>query len=223
MIRQKLHVRDVDVFPQVVQLHAVAVVDVNRLLLRHGKVLIVVQPLDVPDCLAQLYLTTQLPLPPVKRRNVTLPAPYQQLPPVARVVAQVRTQPVEAQIEALLGRLNRDALGDLILPRLVRPLELALGLQEPGLVLVQDLGVLGLERRILVLLLQLSQRPPQLLVLDRPHVHARPAPVLPLRLLLPPLLGLVRLGGEGCARVPDRERPVGLLLESRDRARTFPF
>lgn len=83
--------RDLGVFPQAVQLDAVAVVYVDVLFLRDGKVLVVVQPLDVPDHLAQLQLAAQLALAPVHGRDVALSACQQQLPPVPRVLACIRS------------------------------------------------------------------------------------------------------------------------------------
>jgi hypothetical protein len=62
---------------------AVPVVDVDVLLLRHGKELVVVQPLDVSNRLAQLNLTAQLSFPPVHRRDMALPPTEQQLSSVA--------------------------------------------------------------------------------------------------------------------------------------------
>lgn len=60
-------------------LDAVPVVDVDVLLLRHGKELVVMQPLDVPDRLAQLNLAAQLSFSPVHRRDMALAPTEQQL------------------------------------------------------------------------------------------------------------------------------------------------
>lgn len=68
------------------------------------------------------------------------------------------------------------------MPDLVGALELGLGLEEAAGVLEQDLGILGLDGGVLVLVLEVLQVPPQLLVLDVLGVD-----------LLAAAVGLVRL------------------------------
>ena len=70
-----------------------------------------------------------------------------------------------------------------ILGDLVRPLQLVLGLEESGGVFQQHLGVLGLDGGGIVLVLEIAQVPPQLLVLDALGIDLGAAAVLALGLL----------------------------------------
>ena len=72
------------------------------------------------------------------------------------------------------------------MPDLVGALELGLGLEEAAGVLEQDLGILGLDGGVLVLVLEVLQVPPQLLVLDVLGVDLLAAAVGLVRLLQAP-------------------------------------
>ena len=89
MVGQKLHVRHINQLGQPVKLHALAVVNVDGTGLRGGKVLVIVQPANVPDRVLQLELAGQLAVPPIDHGHVTLATGEQQVPPVARILGQI--------------------------------------------------------------------------------------------------------------------------------------
>lgn len=147
-------------FSQVVQFHAVPVVDIYVLFLRHGKVLVVVQPFGVAYRLVELQFASELALAPVHGRDVTLASSQKQFAPVAAVVANVRSQVIELQIEALLCRRHAHFCHDGLLREFPRLFQLVLCFEKSARVLQQDLGVFCLDRRILVLFFELLQVAP---------------------------------------------------------------
>lgn len=140
-----------DMLVQTVQLDTSMIVYVDVFLLRDGEVLVVMQPFGVANRLSQLQLTTQFACSPVHRRNMTLSSRKQQVSAIPRIVCTIRSHVLQLQLEALLGCLDANILFDLILTDLVRPLQLPFRLDESGLILEQDLRILGLQRRIFVL------------------------------------------------------------------------
>ncbi len=128
---------------EAVELDAIGVVDVDVLLLGHGKELVVVEEAGVPDGLAQLQLAPQLALAPVHGRDVALPPSQNEVPAVSAVLAHIRPQRVKLELKFLLCHVDADLPLDVVLAHLVGPLELRLGLQESRRVFEQDLGLLG--------------------------------------------------------------------------------
>src|SRR4051812_17307585 len=160
MVREELHMRHLDMFPQAMKLHTIRVVNVDILLLRDRKVLVVVKPAGITYRLAQLQFTPELPLSPIHRRNMAFPPRQQQVPPISRIVAHIWPKILQLQLKPLLHRLDGDTLLNLILADLVRALELGFGLEESAGVLQKDLGLLGPERGSLVLVLEGREVPP---------------------------------------------------------------
>lgn len=142
------------------ELDAVGVVYVDVLLLRYGKVLVVVKPSGISNRLAELQLTPQLPLPPFHSRNVPFPPCHQQIPSVPAVVEPVGTQLLQPELKSLLRRRNAHIVRDVVLADLVGAFKLVLGLEEAALVFEQDLGLLGLQGGLLVLRFEGGEVPP---------------------------------------------------------------
>lgn len=164
------------------------------------------------DGLAQLQLATQLALPEVHRRNMTLAPGEQQLPPIPRVIAMIWAQALQFQLEPLLRRLHGRLAGHVVLADAVGALELGLGLEEPGGILEEDLGILGLCDRGLILGFHLLHAGAQLFVAHAAHVDTLAAAIVAVGLLLAPPPLLLFAGEEGCAGVVDLEGAVGLRL-----------
>lgn len=133
------------------ELDTVGVVYVDVLLLRHGKVLVVVKPPGISNRLAELQLTPQLPFPPFHRRNMSFSPSHQQIPSVAAVVEPVGAQLLKLELKPLLCCRNAHIVRDVVLADLVGAFKLVLGLEEAALVLEQDLSLLGLQGGLLVL------------------------------------------------------------------------
>jgi len=72
MVWQELHVGDLDVFLQAMELNTAVIVNVDILLLRDGEVLVVVKPPGVSYGLAELQFASQFALPPVHRGDMAL-------------------------------------------------------------------------------------------------------------------------------------------------------
>ena len=124
------------------------------------------QPLRSPYRLPQLNLKPQPPIPPVHRRQMPLSPRQQQPLPIPRVITHIRPQPHQLELEPLLRRLHRHALLHLILPHLIRPLELILGLEDPGFMLEQDLRIVCFQNRIFVFGFEGLEVGAELFVLD---------------------------------------------------------
>ncbi|KAH3667989.1 hypothetical protein OGAPHI_001743 [Ogataea philodendri] len=86
MVRQKVQQRGVDVLFESVQFHSRLVVDKHVLLLRDGKVLVIVQILDRMDGFVEMELAVELALSPVERSHMALLSADQQVAPVSGVV-----------------------------------------------------------------------------------------------------------------------------------------
>ena len=124
------------------------------------------QPLRSPHRLPQLNLIPQPPIPPIHRRQMSLPPRQQQPLPISRIITHIRPQPQQLELEPLPRRLHRHALLHLILPHLIRPLELILGLQKPGFMLEQDLRIVRFQDRIFVFGFEGFEVRAELFVLD---------------------------------------------------------
>jgi hypothetical protein len=198
VVREELHVGDLAVLGQAVQLDTVPVVDVDVVLLRNGEELVVVQPPRVPDGLPQLQLAPKLAFPPVHRGDVALAPRQQQLPAISRVLCDVGAELVKLEVEALLCGGDSDFGHDVALSHLVGPLELAFGLEEAGGVLEEDLGVACLEGGGLVLVFEALQVSAQLLVLDCLEVNLFATAIFRLGLLLALELVAFGFGGKVC-------------------------
>ena len=80
VVREKLKAADVNVLVEGVYFGASVVVDEDASLLGGGKHVFVVQPLDVPDGFAHVYLGPSPTRLPVKRGQVPLATTQQQMP-----------------------------------------------------------------------------------------------------------------------------------------------
>ena len=161
--------------PETMDLHAGMVVDVDVLLLGDGEELIVVKPTTVSHRLCKLQLAPQPPFPPVHRSHMALASGEQEATTVPGILGDVWSKALQLELEALLGRLDVDVPSDLVLPYLVRLLELVLGLQEARFILEENLGILGLERGVLVFYFQRLQLSTQLLILDTSNGDPAPS------------------------------------------------
>ncbi|KAH0046417.1 BING4CT-domain-containing protein, partial [Aureobasidium melanogenum] len=88
---------------------------VDIFLLGDGEELVVVKPLCIAHCLAELQLTAQLSLPPVHGGDMTFATSQQHVHTVACVVDIVRAHAIQPQLESFLCRLNANLTLNLIL------------------------------------------------------------------------------------------------------------
>ena len=211
MIRQKLHVRDLDVLLQAMELHAIGIVYVDVFLLRHRKELVVVKEASIPNCLTQLQFAPKLAFPPVHGRNMAFPPRQDQISSVSAVFADVGTHGVQLQLKPLLRHLNGNLALDLILADPVGAFEFRLGFEEAGCILEQNLGLLGFEGSCLVFVLESGEVAPQFLVLDVLDIDPTTAPVGFLRFPVTADAIQLGLGSEICPGIPHCESPIGLL------------
>ena len=124
------------------------------------------QPLRSPHRLSQLNLIPQPPVPPIHRRQMPLPPRQQQPLPIPRIITHIRPQFHQLELEPLPHRLQGHALLHLILPHLIRPLELTLVLQKPGFMLEQDLRIVRFQDRVFVFGFERFEVGAELFVLD---------------------------------------------------------
>lgn len=160
VVRQKLHMRHLDVLLQAVKLNTLRVVDVHILLLRDGEELVIVQEPRIANRLHQLKLTAQLSVSPVHRRDMAFPPRQNQVSTIPAVFANIWPQLVELQLEPLLRHLNGNIFLNVVLANLVCPFQLRLWLDKASCVLQQDLCFLGFVCRLLVLVLECAEVPP---------------------------------------------------------------
>lgn len=197
VVGEKLHVGNLLQFSHTVYFYTIAVVNVDVFPLRDGKELIG-QKLHITNSLSQLQLALQLASTPIHQSDVALATTKKYIPARAVVLEAVRAQFVQCELESLLGRSGGDALLDFLLAHPVCSFQLSLWLQESGIVLEEDFGILGGNGSIFVLALETFQVAPQLLVLDTLDIDPAASAIVSASFLVPPYLVALVLGKKLC-------------------------